>query len=119
MHVPVARRCKAMQGDARRWRRKREADNGIFALLALSLEACVVPNDIADALLLASMAITMLLRSDALRAEFDGVVAVALGHLGPWAAGPNPPEDAVQNPTIIYTGNPTRLVQQQRLDDRI
>ena len=71
-----------MQGDARRWRRKREADNGIFALLALSLEACVVPNDIADPLLLASMAITMLLRSDALRAEFDGVVAVALGHLG-------------------------------------
>jgi hypothetical protein len=48
-----------MQGDARRWRRKREADNGIFALLALSLEACVVPNDIADALLLASMAITI------------------------------------------------------------
>lgn len=64
------------------------------------------------------MAITMLLRSDALRAEFDGVVAVALGHLGPWAVGPKPPEDAVQNPTIIYTGNPTRLVQQQRLDDR-
>ena len=44
--------------------------------------------------------------------------AVALGHLGPWRAGPKPPENAVQNPTIIYTGNPARLVRQQRLDDR-
>ncbi|MBB4860888.1 hypothetical protein HNO88_004234, partial [Novosphingobium chloroacetimidivorans] len=44
--------------------------------------------------------------------------AVTLGHLGPWRTGPKTPENAVQNPTIIYTGNPARLVRQQRLNDR-
>lgn len=43
---------------------------------------------------------------------------VALGHLSPWRACSKPPENTVQNTSVINPRNAARLVRQQRLNDR-
>jgi hypothetical protein len=43
---------------------------------------------------------------------------VAIRDLSPRRTRSKPPEDAVQNPPVINTGNPARLVGQQRRQDR-
>jgi hypothetical protein len=43
---------------------------------------------------------------------------MALGDVGPGRTGPEPPVDAVQDPTIIDPRNPARLVRQKWRDDR-
>ena len=43
---------------------------------------------------------------------------VALGHLWPWRARAEPPENAIQHPPVINPRHTTRLVGQKRLDDR-
>lgn len=44
--------------------------------------------------------------------------AVTLGHFRPGRTRSKAPEDAVQNPAVINTGNATRLVRKQGFDDR-
>lgn len=47
----------------------------------------------------------------------SGRRTVALRDFRPGRARPEPPEDSIQHPPIIGTGNTTRLVGQQRRQD--
>jgi hypothetical protein len=46
------------------------------------------------------------------------VRTVAIGNVRPGRSRPQPPEDPVQNPTVVDARHPTRLVGQQRRNHR-